>query len=247
MCSGSGGVSSALTALVEEAVEVRMKAREPFTALDISNGLKARRLPVRHGEVAGVVREIFASGAMNHYDYDRRRIDVVTDGGAKRTQTFLYLHEETKEREYTDRAQNALPPVPADQACSLDDAVPANNPLSPLVAAGRARQGGARQRRNRSIGGAALRGDRRDGALPIPRALAREAGWSVGDVLALSVDASAQGGFTLTPGEGITEKAVRVWGELRVRVCRTKLAEIGLPGRSSLQFSVEGSVVRVLP
>src|SRR5947209_3191359 len=108
-------MSTPVTNLVEQAVLERMRAKAGFTALDISNALKADRYPVRHPEVAQIVRDIYQSGAMTFFDYDRRLIDVVTEGGAKSTQAFLYLHGESREREYTARDQDALPPVPEAQ------------------------------------------------------------------------------------------------------------------------------------
>jgi hypothetical protein len=102
--------------LVEQAVVDRLKSRACFTALDISNALKSDRYPVTHSEVAEIVRDIYGSGAMDFYDYDRRLIDVTTDSGAKKSRTFLYLHSSTKEREYTARQQSSLPRVAPDAA-----------------------------------------------------------------------------------------------------------------------------------
>ena len=55
--------------IVEQKVLERMRAKDSFTALDISNASR-QRFPVRHGEVAEIVRDIFQSGAMDFYDYD---------------------------------------------------------------------------------------------------------------------------------------------------------------------------------
>lgn len=224
----SSPAQAALVTLVEEEVETRMRARDPFTALDISNALKNQKFGVRHGEVAAIVRDIHASGAMAHYEYDRRLIDVVTDGGAKKTQAFLYLHDSARERDYTDRNQAALAPVPADQARDLTDAVAANNPVSPLAglrsntidATGRQRRGRRNKRSAR----------RRDGALAIPRSLIAQAGWRVGDVLTLRIsttalEIAAPSGPSTNAAPTSTGKlaVVRVWADLRVRICKTKL------------------------
>ncbi len=240
--SGGDSAQAAMTTLVEEAVEAKLRSRDPFTALDISNELKARSFPVRHGEVAVVVRDIYASGAMGHYDYDRRLIDVVTESGKKRTQAFLYLHDAVKERQYTARSQDALPPVPPDQARSLDDAVAAGNPLSPLATIHQT----GKTSRPRALSPAKRSRHRRDGALPIPRALVQQAGWQVGATLALSVNGTA--GLRLEPASNGSGDAaiVRVWGDLRVRVCRTKLRGTALT-IGSVRFQVEKSTLRAEP
>ena len=47
--------------VVEQTVVERMRAKASFTALDISNAPETDRYPIRHGEVAGVVRDIYQS------------------------------------------------------------------------------------------------------------------------------------------------------------------------------------------
>jgi hypothetical protein len=251
--SGSAGLpqrtpaeQDAVTALVEGEVEAKMRAKEPFTALDVSNALKAQNFPVRHREVAAVVRDIYDSGAMAHYEYERRMIDVVTDGGKTRAQAWLYLHDDHKDRDYatTARAQDALPPVDESAARSLDDVTPAGNPLSPLVAAGKAaapvarRQGGTRGR------------TRRDGALAIPRRLIAQAGFQVGDQLTLVFDAAASK-LVLTADADVTAttvtETVRVWADLRVRVAKTKVRRCAAPlaanfavGANTPKFALDG-------
>ena len=131
-----------VTNIVEQTVLARMRAKASFTALDISNALKSDLYPVRHADVAATVRDIYRSGAMGHYDFDRRLIDVVTDGGAKKTQAFLYLHAETREREYTARAQASLPLVASDQARVLSDCAAA----SPLPHPAGRQDGNSRRR-----------------------------------------------------------------------------------------------------
>ena len=238
---------NALTLLVEEAVETKLKAREAFTALDVSNALKARRFPVRHAEVAPIVRDIYASGAMTYYDYDRRLIDVVTDGGTKRTQAFLYLHDETKDREYAARDQDALPPVPHDQARSLDDTVAAGIATSPLAALRQvAAAPASAQRRQRRGSGSRRQSSRRDGALAIPRAWVAKAGWQVGETFRLAVGATATS-FSLEPVQGRSDDGplVRVWADLRVRVCKTKLRLTAVSATDSLQFDVRNGALCV--
>ena len=171
-------MNAPMTNLVEQTLLERMQAKASFTALDISNALKAEEYPVRHGQVAAAVRNIFQSGAMGHYDYDRRLIDVMTDSGATKTQAFLYLHRETREREYTTRSQQSLPPVPNDQARDLSDSVVASPlPLLPRLT--------NRQRRAKKP--CAGQG-RRDGALAVPHALVERLGWTEGVSLGLQCE-----------------------------------------------------------
>jgi len=247
--------AEAIIAIVEGAVEARMRAKEPFTALDISNALKGQNYPVRHREVSTVVRDIYDSGAMAHYEYERKMIDVRTDGGQKRAQAWLYLHDEHKDRDYstTLRAQDALPPVTDAQARNLDDVAPAGNPLSPLVAQGQVnayvanrnriavqmarglkvptRGGSLKACRSASRATRSRAASRRDGALAIPRRLVEQAGWQVGDHLTLAFDAtSAKLVLTADASAAATVTAtVRVWADLRVRVAKTKVRRCAAP------------------
>ena len=223
-----------VTNIVEQTVMERMRTKESFTALDISNALKADRYPVRHGPVAATVRDIYQSGAMGYYDYDRKLIDVVTDGGAKKTQAFLYLHGETREREYTARAQASLPLVAPDQARDMSGCV-ATSPL-PLLP-----QPATRQRRTT----AAHRGcKRRDGALAVPRALVERLGWAEGTTLALVSDGGQMRIAPRPPTLGTSEKTLRVWGGQRVRICKTKL-QLGAVTAERVILVVEGSILKV--
>jgi hypothetical protein len=215
-----------ITPLVEQTVMAKMQAREPFTALDISNALKANRYAVRHGDVSEIVRDIFGSGAMGFYDYDRSLIDVVTEGGSKQTQAFLYCHAEVRGRMYQRRDQDALPPVPAGEARDIAAAVSAVPPLP----------------RPPRFAGASVppRTSRRDGALAVPRALARQMGWAAGMTLRLT------GEGCLRPQDSDQETqdmVVRVWGGLRVRVCRSKLQRGGWAAEQvTLAVQADGSL-----
>lgn len=256
----------AVITLVENTVEEKMQARESFTALDISNLLKTRRYPVRHGEVAQTVRALYAAGAMRAHRYDRRLIDVATDGGTKRAQAYLYLPEEADEYDYDRYDQEALPPVPADDARDLLDTVAAGNSLSPFasaILAGGSNSSGVSGSNRFSVSGGITprssrspRGHRRDGALPIPRSLVAQAGWNVGDTLAIQADTSGQG-FTLSiyatvraAGGGVL---ARVWADLRVRICKTKLQTVAASSPALLtdpaQARVElvSNAIRVAP
>ena len=121
----------AILSLVAEVVEAKLKAKEAFTALDISNTLKGRNYAIRHREVAPLVRAIHDSGAMGDYDFVREQIPVIAEGG-KTTQTFLYRHRDSTVSDYQGQAQATLPPVSPASARPLDDIVAAGNPLSPL-------------------------------------------------------------------------------------------------------------------
>mgnify|MGYP001344755062 FL=1 len=130
----SASEANAIVALTEEAVRQRLTDRVPFTALDVSNGLKAKNYPVRHREVAEVVRALWSSGLIALFDYRRVLIDVMTENGAA-AQAYLYLHDHDSEADYDARAQRAAPPLTADRARSLEDVIPAGVPLSPLAPA----------------------------------------------------------------------------------------------------------------
>lgn len=222
-----------ITNIVELAVLGRMRAKASFTALDISNALKADRYPIRHGQVAATVRNIFASGAMGYYDFDRKLIDVVTDGGAKKTQAFLYLHTETREREYTSRSQASLPLVAPDQARDLSDSV-ATSPLPLLPRPTRRARKSARTY-------AASPRSRQDGALAIPRALVDRLGWHKGVTLGLRAE---NRDLVIRPQATAEDVSVQVWGGGRVRVCKTKLL-LGALVAEQVTVEVEGDSLRL--
>src|SRR5207237_1301522 len=81
---------------------------------------------------------------------------------------------------------------------------------------------------------------RRDGALPIRRSLLRELGWTPGDALSfkaeggrITIGPDAQGGAT-----------VRVWRDLRLRVCRTKL-RLGTLDAETASVEISGRNLRI--
>jgi len=213
-------MNAPLTNLVEQAVLDQMRAKASFTALDISNRLKADRYAVQHRQVAETVREIFESGAMAHYDYDREIIPVVTDCGAKTARAFLYHFQEVRPRTYQARNQRALPPVPSDQARDLSDCIAANV-LPPLL------------RPTRPLRRPGRRRVRRDGALGIPKSLLTQLGWTDGSRLALTVES----GRLVIQASATGGEALRVWNGQRLRICRTKLHRGAL--------TAEGVVVEV--
>jgi hypothetical protein len=223
-------MNTQITNLVEQAILDKMRAKAAFTALDVSNALKAARYPVRHGDVAAAVRDIYQSGAMAYYDYDRRLIDVVTEDGTKKARAFLYLHGDTREREYDKRNQKSLPLVPADHARDLSDCVAAGAaPVLPRPS--------TRPRRAASR----IASGRRDGALPIPRALVERLGWSAGMALALACDGGQMKIAPRPPTPG--ESAVRVWGGCRLRVCKTKLRRGDLTADvATIEMTLDGGL-----
>ncbi len=224
-------MNAQITPLVERAVVERMRTKASFTALDISNALKSDRYPIKHGDVANVVRDIYAGGAMDFYDFDRRLIDVVTDDGAKKAQAFLYLHRQTRDREYTARSQTSLPLVSPEQARDLVECLPAGSvsilppPSHPACAP---RRRSPRQRL------------RQDGALAVPRALVMRLGWTVGATLALDTE---PGTLKLTPTAGGVP--VRVWDGLRLRLCKKKLNLGGLAA-GSVTLEIDGDGLRIV-
>lgn len=199
-----------VTNVIERALLERLQARESFTALDISNALKADRYAVRHRDVAAVVRAIYASGAMRRYGYAAALIPVAADGGAKAAEAYLYHPCSANPEDYTARSQDALPPVPPDQARDLADCVPAD-PLGLFAGS---------DRRQRTRGGqcGVVCGSRRDGAMAIPRGLIAQLGWMVGALLSVKAEPGR-----LTIGTDGGDSTVRIWGGQRLRVCKTKL------------------------
>lgn len=219
--------------VVETVVLARMQAQESFTALDISNALKAEKYPFRHREVAEVVREIYESGAMTPFHYQRSLITVLIEGGAKTAEAYLYHHNSVDANDYIARDQEALPPVPTQQARDLSDCVAAG-PLG-LLQRPRSTAGVTRNSAPRSSQG------RRDGALPIPRRLLEQLGWMVGSLLAVVVE---PGRLTLKPDTSASDRFVRVWGGQRVRVCKTKL-QLGALSADVATLQVDGDSLRI--
>lgn len=246
--------SDAILTLATEAMEAKMNAGEPFTALDISNVLKAKNFPVRHREVSAVVRGLYAGGGMTGFGYVRDLISVSTPDGS--AQAYLYRHNSQSLADYARDAQDALPPVPSDRARALDDAVPAGEPLSPLAET--ALQG--------MVGGAVISGHggtaygtpaprrtrgsfRRDGAVAVPRSFIEQAGYQVGDLLVLTHDAQTD---TLTlqavppTTPGVMGAIVKVWGDLRVRIAKTKLRIAGYSAPAQKpSFVLDSGAVRI--
>jgi hypothetical protein len=241
----------AIEILVAEAVENKIQAREAFTALDISNDLKRRRFPVRHSEISPIVRDIWDSGAMGVAGYDRRLIDVYTSGGTAEAQAFLYLPNDADPDDYDQRIQDALPPVSETDARDLLDSVATYNPQSPLISAWQAAIAAKSTFRTARRPSGSRGQNRVDGALPIPRTVARQAGWKVGDTLVVVPD-STNTNLTLAPMNStiaaVAAATVRVWADLRIRVSKTKLRLGGSAlDASQTQVVYENGVVRVAP
>lgn len=223
--------TTAITNLVEQAVLDQMRAKASFTALDISNHLKAERYPVQHREVAETVREIYESGAMSYYDYERKTIPVITAGGTKQARAFLYHFQETKPRTYQTRDLAALPPVPADQARDMTDSIPAG-PVCVLP------------RPVRSVSSALPKTPRcrtrRDGALAVPKRALAQLGWPDGTRLSLRQD----GGHMIIGSAPDSSAALTVWGGQRLRICRTVLRTASLSA-DTVTVEVEGNELKV--
>ncbi len=253
--------SEAILTLATSAMESKMNTGESFTALDISNTLKAKSFPVRHREVSAVVRGLYAGGGMTAFGYARELIAVSTPDGS--AQAYLYRQIGQTASDYVGDAQNALPPVPTDRARPLDDVVPAGMPLSPLAGAalqgmvGAAVIGGSGATAWGKPSPARTRGAfRRDGALAVPRNLIEQSGFREGDLLVLTRDARTD---TLVLGPvpigsaAVAGAIVKVWRDLRVRIARTKLSLAGgttvvfaAPVRKP-SFVADGSALRIAP
>lgn len=225
-------MTTAKTHLVEQAVLDQMRAKASFTALDISNHLKAERYPVQHREVAETVREIYESGAMAYYDYERETIPVITANGTKQARAFLYHWEEAKPRSYQTRDLCALPPVPADQARDLTASAPAGSACvlpRPVRAAAT------------SLPKSPCRRTRRDGALAVPKQALAKLGWPDGTRLSLRQD----GGQMVIGSASAGSAALTVWGGQRLRICRTVLRTASLSA-DMVALEVEGDHLRVV-
>jgi hypothetical protein len=222
-----------VTNVIEMALLERLRAQESFTALDISNTLKADRYPVRHREVAAVVRAVYASGALGRYGYEATLIPVAADGGAKAAEAYLYHPRSANPEDYTARSQDALPPVPPDQARDLADCVPAD-PLGLFTGPTRRRARGGQS------GAACGCGSRRDGALAVPRGLIVQLGWTVGALLSVKAEPGR-----LTIGTDGSDSTVRVWGGQRLRVCKTKL-QLGALAADIATVEVGGDCLHIV-
>lgn len=240
-----------LTNVVENETLGRMQARDSFTALDISNALKNARYPVRHREVAEVVRDIYNSGAMQHFDYDRQLIRVTTEVGAKTTEAYLYHHQSVRPDDYANLNQDALPPVPADQARDLSDCVAAD-PLGLLhrvTSANAAANRRTTQDRVRQTGAG-----RQDGALPVPSRIIAQLGWADGSALAVRAESGRLivepfAAAMTPPVSGTTPTpTVRVWNGQRVRICKSKLRLGALAlNADAVTVAVEGGCLSIKP
>lgn len=86
-----------------------------FTALDVSNEVKARLDNVRHREISPLVRELFDKGALGGA-YTRTLIDVLAGGHT--VQAYLYYDEDDDPEDYDGslREQKARPPTQRDSS-----------------------------------------------------------------------------------------------------------------------------------
>ena len=223
--------TTAITNLVEQAILDRMRAKASFTALDISNHLKAERYPVQHREVAETVREIYESGAMAYYDYERETIPVITAGGTKQARAFLYHFQEVKPRTYRTRDLAALPPVSPSQARDITDSAPAG-PSGILPRPARPAANFPPKSPRRRV--------RRDGALAVPKRALAKLGWQDGTRLSLRQD----GGHMIIGSQSGGPAALTVWGGQRLRICRTVLRTASLSA-DTVTVEVEGVELRV--
>ena len=213
-----------------------MRAKSSFTALDISNALKLDCYPVQHREVAALVREIYESGAMSFYDYERETIPVMTAGGTQQARAFLYHWEEVKPRTYQTRSQNALPAVAPGQARDLTDSTPAG---PALILPRPTRPASAKAPRSQ----ASRRRTRRDGALAVPKLLVAKLGWSDGTRLTLRQENDTVMIEAAGPSSN-TGPSLTVWDGQRLRICRTKLS-LGTLTANSVTVEIAGNGLRV--
>jgi hypothetical protein len=115
--------ADALRVATDRVIEQYTRAGLLFTSLDVSNAVKHAVPAARHREIAALVREAYARGAMG--DYARTPIEVFAEGETPAT-AYLY-HSRYAPAEYYDgpmRAQRATPPV-ARRAGARDRDAPA--------------------------------------------------------------------------------------------------------------------------
>jgi hypothetical protein len=96
---------------VEEIIEDFVAKGWPFTALDVSNAVKSDISdPVRHRDIAPIVRSLYAAGSLFQHGYERELIDVTLSDGNKR-QAYLYHHWSVDTNAYTNRCQEPIVPA----------------------------------------------------------------------------------------------------------------------------------------
>lgn len=127
-----------LVAVTARVVDKFTSSAMLFTALDVSNAVKASLPDIRHREVSPLVRETFDRGGMGVYK--QTLIDVMA--GRKKTEAFLYHLPKHPPANYDEsmRSQLAIPPVSAsatDDDASVTDAT--TEALVPVGQDGRGR------------------------------------------------------------------------------------------------------------
>lgn len=94
--------------IIKDTVLEYMRGCKNFTALDISNSLKATCDALRYSDVASTVREMFDLGMMESLGYSRELVEVTTSGGTT-VQSYLYTHSRSCFSEIPKGSPSAQP------------------------------------------------------------------------------------------------------------------------------------------
>jgi hypothetical protein len=120
-----------LRAVTQRVVDTFTAQGALFTALDVSNAVKATLPDVRHREVSPIVRELFERHAMG--DYQHTLIDVLAEGKTP-AQAYLYHLPEHSPELYdaSMRNQLAIPPVSSSTDKNDDATITAHSLEAPV-------------------------------------------------------------------------------------------------------------------
>ena len=77
--------------IIKDTILEYMRICKNFTALDISNSLKATHESIRYRDVAEAVREMYDLGMIRSLGYFRELVEVTTTGGTT-VQSYLYTY-----------------------------------------------------------------------------------------------------------------------------------------------------------
>lgn len=175
----------------------------PFTSVDVSNSVKRAGHqtgnPVRHREVAPIVRELYSDGELDKFGYSRELIKVSLPGD-RQAQAWLYHHQTSDPADYDTRSQVALSPkqqqaVKTKKPTHTPPPLPITTvPVAPaIVPTIGAPQGSiGTPRGSRMLNTASQqRTQKGDGRLEIPSAWIRQLGWAEGDDIGAVKDGDA--------------------------------------------------------
>jgi len=190
---------NALRSTVESAVQAKLDAGEAFTSACISHPIIKNNTTVRHREVNGIIRDMWASGQMigdddgMQSDYNRTLIDVYPGGpGSSPVKAFCY-HPDSydpfsfqggKRVLVRNASSLSADPVTIPDMSGLDDDDSDND-----------NDGAALVLTNLASGAAVTKQceiQSKSNTLNVPRFIIKAAGWSEGDAVLVDADSSAK-------------------------------------------------------